>query len=169
MCTRLAPEIFSAVYASDLGRAHRTASLIANGRAITTTPALRERSFGEGEGLTYPALEAKYPGAFSRERMLDADYRIEGGESRRDLALRIEAELVRITQVHANERVLVVTHGGVLAAVWRFLHGHPPSSPHSVEIPNVGYNHIRYQGGAWHIMVWGDTQHLTRATLADAV
>lgn len=161
---------FAAVYSSDLGRARQTATLIApSGQTVMTTPALRERCFGEGEGCTYPELEERFPGAFSREKALEADYRIAGGESRRDLASRIEAELHRIAVEHADSRVLVVTHGGVLAAVWRFVHGHPPSSPHSVDIPNVGYNLIRRVDDAWQIVIWGDIEHLNNVTRAEAV
>ena len=57
----------SAVYSSDLQRAHRTAQTIASLQSRAPRPAvrehrgLRERGFGHFEGLTFAQIEARWP------------------------------------------------------------------------------------------------------------
>jgi probable phosphoglycerate mutase len=59
----LAGEALDAVYASDLQRAVDTAQAIAAqaGLAVQTDAALRERGFGEFEGLTWAEVEQLHP------------------------------------------------------------------------------------------------------------
>lgn len=170
LAARLTGESFAAVYASDLGRAQHTAEILACGRwPIHLREALRERSFGVGEGLTYAEMEARYPLAFSRVNTMDPDYRMPQGESRADLHNRVCAAFGAMALAHPAARVLVVSHGGVLAAVYRWIKGMSIASPQAVEIPNVGYNRLRHADGAWSIAVWADVTHLAAATYADAV
>ena len=64
LATRLRPLRFSAAYASDLRRVTETAAAILYGRdlPLVPSPALREKCFGEWEGMTFAELEARYPG-----------------------------------------------------------------------------------------------------------
>ena len=52
-----------AVYASDLSRAHATASAIAQAlqQSVTAHPGLRERHFGEFQGRTFAEIEVELP------------------------------------------------------------------------------------------------------------
>jgi 2,3-bisphosphoglycerate-dependent phosphoglycerate mutase len=162
---------FDAAYSSDSPRAALTAArLVPNGPAVRTNAALRERGYGVGEGLTHAEIESQFPGAFSRERVLDPDYRIPGGESRRQLRERVIGFFESTLRQHgANEHVLMVTHGGVLAALWRFVHGLGDDAPHAVDIPNVGYNAIEWRAESVRLVQWGDISHLHQATYADAL
>src|SRR5438874_632138 len=56
----------TAIFSSDLPRAVETARPIseATGIAVSTTPALRERSVGVLTGLTFAEAEARHPEAF---------------------------------------------------------------------------------------------------------
>src|SRR5258705_7413049 len=83
--SRLAGERIDAIVSSDLGRAMDTAARIAMrcGRPVAGDARLRERCFGQGEGLTYDEAGVRYPDAFSRQRETDPDFAIPGGESRR--------------------------------------------------------------------------------------
>ena len=60
---RLGKASFSRLYSSDLGRAHKTAAIIAQrtGHSIKTDLRLRERSLGVSEGLTTPEIQTRYP------------------------------------------------------------------------------------------------------------
>ena len=64
---------------------------------------------------------------------------------------------------HAGKRVLVVTHGGVLGVIYRWLNNLPVGAQR-IAIPNVGYNRLSTWPGGWKIEVWGDTSHLTVGT-----
>ncbi len=171
MGRRLARESIDAVIASDLGRAHHTAAILCQHvpLAINAEPRLRERAFGVGEGLTYAEIDERFPEMFSRVRQTDPDFAAPGGESRRQFHERIVEGLIDLSQQHIGRRILLVTHGGVLAAIYRWLNNLPISSPHTIEIPNVGYNELSYVQGQWQIDVWADVSHLAAPTHNDRV
>jgi probable phosphoglycerate mutase len=159
---RLQSESINHLIASDLPRAQHTAGILneALNLPIGHEPALRERCYGVGEGRTYAELDAVHPELFSRTRSTDPDFSMAGGESRRQFQRRITSVLARIVDEYAGKRILVVTHGGVLGVVYRWLNDLPIASAHKVEIPNVAYNRIAFDDGAWTIEVWADSSHL---------
>jgi 2,3-bisphosphoglycerate-dependent phosphoglycerate mutase len=157
----LANEPINVVLASDLPRAARTATMIAEpiGQQIVFDVRLRERAFGVAEGKTYEEIDRDHPEMFSRVRETDPDFSAPGGESRNQFHARVTTTLRDIAAAHAGKRILVVTHGGAIAAVYRWLNGLPVSSPHKIEIPNVAYNRINAGVSPWSIEVWGDINH----------
>jgi probable phosphoglycerate mutase len=162
IAARLAAGRFDALVSSDLGRARDTAAAIA---ARTGLPALedarlRERNFGVGEGLTYGELDRRFPEVFARVRETDPDYRIPGGESRREFHDRVVGAFTSLAGRHDGARIVVVTHGGVLAIAYRHVHGLGIAAPHAIPIVNASLNILRFEAGAWHEVLWGDTAHL---------
>ena len=166
---RLRAETFDHVVASDLMRVRHTADILTAGMSIPVQPepALRERCYGAGEGRTYAELDATHPELFSRARATDPDFAMDGGESRRQFHTRITGALARIAGEHAGKRVLVVTHGGVLGIIYRWLNGLPIASAHKVDIPNAAYNRAAFDDESWTLDVWADTSHLTVKTFED--
>ena len=162
---RLAAEPFDALLSSDLGRALQTAGRIAarTGHAVIPDPRLRERNFGVGEGLTYAEIDARYPGAFSRTQEMDPDYRVPQGETRREFHTRIMHAFEAIAAEHDGERVCVVAHGGVLAAIYRVIHDIPVAQPHTIPISNAAYNAITFEADRWSLEAWDDVDHLPAA------
>jgi 2,3-bisphosphoglycerate-dependent phosphoglycerate mutase len=162
---RLAREPIDVLVSSDLGRAWRTAAVIASrtGHEVVADARLRERSFGVGEGLTYGEIDVLFPDAFSRIRETDPDFVIPGGESRRQLFERVRAAFESLARTHAGRRVAVVSHGGVLASLYRHIHAIPVAAPRQIPIPNASYNALRHDAGAWTVEVWADTAHLPAA------
>lgn len=59
----LAGQSFSALYCSDLGRAHETARWIAEALGLDPVPleSLRERHYGAFQGLTYDEARTRFP------------------------------------------------------------------------------------------------------------
>ena len=167
----LMTEAIDHVVSSDLLRAKRTAQLIAThtGHCVVFDARLRERAFGIAEGKTYAEIDRDHPQMFSRTRETDPDYTATDGESRNQFHQRIVGTLQSITAEHAGKRILVVSHGGVLAAVYRWLNKLPVSSPHKIDITNDAYNRVNAAGSIWKIEVWGDTSHLDIATHNDRV
>ena len=116
---RLQPGAHDAVYTSDLQRAHTTAAALASAFAIPCIkrPALREIRFGLWEGLTWNEIEAQ-----------DRDYAVRwlkefpylgtpGGESFADFETRVREEVDYLLHQGDHQRILVVTHAGVLRSV----------------------------------------------------
>ncbi len=159
---RLRIEKFDAMVASDLGRTRHTAEILNRPLQLPLRfdVGLRERCFGVGEGRVYAELDAEYPELFSRVRETDPHYAIPGAETRAEFHQRTTTALQAIADDHRGQRVLVVTHGGVLGAVYRWLNGLPIASPHLIDIPNLGYNRILVSGNDWKIDTWGDISHL---------
>jgi probable phosphoglycerate mutase len=92
--------------------------------SITTDDRLKEINIGVFQGTLAAELADNFPEEAARWRTQDPDYRIPGGESRRDLMLRAEAAF---RDIHAagHRQVVVVAHGGVLAAALKALIGVP--------------------------------------------
>ena len=168
---QLAEDRFDHLLASDLGRAHRTALFIAAhlDQKITLHVGLRERGFGIAEGKTYTEIDRDHPEMFSRVRETDPDYAAPGGESRRQFHSRVMATLNSLAQEHAGRKLLLVTHGGVLAAIYRSLNGLPIASQHQIEIPNAAYNRISCIDSVWRVDVWAGTEHLGERTDNDRI
>lgn len=162
LARRLARESFDRLFSSDLGRARETARIIGarTGHAVWVDPRLRERAFGVAEGLTYGELDHQFPDAFSKVRETDPDFVIPGGESRRQHYERVGGAFESLSREHAGLRLAVVCHGGVLAALYRRIHALGIATPRPIPIPNASFNAIRFDGAAWTVEAWGDTDHL---------
>lgn len=100
---------WNGIYCSDLQRAAKTAEVLADrlGIPVIQDTRLRERSFGEAEGTTLPERLAKW-GEDWRRLVPDQ----ENDDSVRERGFAFIREL---TDKHAGEAWLVVTHGSFLA------------------------------------------------------
>ncbi len=168
---RLSDLPFDALYSSDLGRAHHTAAVIAQHveMPVQLESRFRERGFGVAEGKTYEEIDRDFPEMFSRVRDTDPDYAAPGGESRRQFSERVSTVLADYAHQHSGKTILVVTHGGVLAAAYRWLSGLPIASPHKIDIPNAAFNQLSFDQRVWQIETWGDVSHLTKRTDSDPI
>ena len=167
---RLTREPFAHLYSSDLGRALQTVQPIADrsGRPVHTDTRLRERDLGVFQGLTGPECERRFPEHYARFRARDPDHVIPGGESARRVYERVSAVFTALAREHTDVRVVVVTHGGVLDALYRFVQGIPLDRHRDFPIFNASLNTVRCADGQWSLERWGDISHLTRdATLDD--
>jgi 2,3-bisphosphoglycerate-dependent phosphoglycerate mutase len=166
---RLVREPFSQLYSSDLGRALQTAQPIADrsGRRVVPDARLRERNLGVFQGLTGAECERRSPGHYARFKLRDADHVIPEGESVRQVYERVSAVFADLARKHSGEHAVVVTHGGVLDALYRLVNGLPLDQPRDFPIFNASLNVVRYEGGRWSIMLWGDISHLTRDAALD--
>lgn len=149
---------FDACYASDLLRTRETAALIAQALRleVTQTAALRERHYGLFQGLTYEEAAQTHPALYARFEARDPDFAFPGhGESLRSVAGRIGALLHELAERHAGQRLLLVTHGGVLDIVHRLASGKPLEARRDFAIPNAALNWLRHAPAqGWQIDAW---------------
>ena len=103
------------VWASDLERAHHTATILAApfGLAVVPDARLRERDAGEWTGLTRAEIDERYPGALEERR------RPPGFESHDELVPRALAALRELAATLDSGTAIAVTHGGVILAIER--------------------------------------------------
>jgi probable phosphoglycerate mutase len=159
---RLAGENVSALYSSDLGRARQTAEAIASRtrHAIVHHVGLRERHLGLFQGHIIQQAREQWPEEYRRLRSGQADYTPPGGESQRALSDRVVAAVTEIAGRHPGETLAVVTHGGVLTALFRHVLGLPLDAPRRFARSNASWNVFTLSDAKWVMETWGDTSHL---------
>lgn len=172
---RLKRERFTAIYASDLQRAWDTAQAIGQATLAERSDApqpvadrrLREMDFGEWEGKTSAEIAASHPEAHARSKHRDADFRIPGGESFRDLYERTVDAVTSLVDAHPGGTLCVVAHGGILDMMYRHTHAIALDQPRVFSLYNAAYNCLEHEGGRFRLEVWGEVAHLD--ALSDAV
>jgi probable phosphoglycerate mutase len=159
---RLAHYSFTSLYSSDLGRAYLTAKFIAdfNGHDILVDKRLRERNLGIFQGLKSEEIQKAYPEEYRQHRTRGPDYIIPQGESARQQAQRNIICLEEFAKKHLGEAIVVVTHGGVLNALFRHTLSIPLEAPRRFEFMNASINVFYYEKGCWMLETWGDISHL---------
>ncbi|KZT15573.1 phosphoglycerate mutase [Acidovorax sp. GW101-3H11] len=165
----LADEPITAIYTSDLKRAHATAQAVARstGAPLTTHTGLRERSFGHFQGRTFAEIEAELPEDAYRWRKRDPHYAPEGGESLVTLRERIERTVAQLAQQHLDEQVVMVAHGGVLDVLYRLATRQDIQAPRTWQLSNAAINRLLWTPDGLSLVGWADTQHLDNNALRD--
>jgi len=169
LAARLAGERIDAIVASDLGRTRDTAAPIAArlGLPLALDAGLRERGYGELEGMTWREIERARPRDYHRIAARDQEYLVPGGESGAQFRDRVVSAFEHLARRHVGATVAAVTHGGVLGVVYRHAKDIPFEMPRTFTVPNAAVNRLRIGGRRWHIEVWGDTGHLPGGALDD--
>lgn len=120
----------AALYCSPFLRARETARLIgeALGLAPSVVRELYEQSFGELRGRPYADYFTTIEDVEGADRWSTA---APGGESLRQVAARVGPAVDRLAVRHRGEEVVVVSHGGVMAALRAHAVGHFRELPQS--------------------------------------
>jgi len=150
------------IYTSDLSRARAVAELAAKkmGIPFITAPELRERNFGEWEGLTNDEVRQRYPIGAKSHKEDPANFRPPGGESRADVCQRIAAFVDLLLQKHPGKKVLICTHGGpIKAAVCHALRCEPEAWLR-FDISNASITIIEQREGRLYLTAINEACHL---------
>jgi len=167
---RLSRIPLAAVYSSDLSRAAQTAAPTAArlGLTVLTVPELREKGFGEWEGLTQADLERDYPELWHRYHVLrDLDALVPGGETWPQVQERLSAALGRILAAHPgpDEAVLLVGHGGSGRMVILEALQAPLPTLLRLHLDNASLSRLDFRGsGDSRVILLNDTSHLEGLT-----
>jgi Fructose-2,6-bisphosphatase len=111
---------FEAIYSSDLKRAAQTAAEAAQllHLPVITDPRLREICQGEWEGLTLAQVRQHYEFDPATDNESPETSRAPGGESAIEVANRMSAAADEIVAKYPSGRVLLVSHGFAVAALY---------------------------------------------------
>jgi 2,3-bisphosphoglycerate-dependent phosphoglycerate mutase len=163
----LADERLDAVYSSDLGRAWQTAQALAAaaGVALHADVRLRERGFGVFEGLTFSEIEQRFAPQAQRWRSRDADFGPDGGETLAGFVERAVDAVASIAVRHRGHHIAVVTHGGVLDALYRAASRIPIDAPRTWKVGNARINRLLHGEQGFMLVGWNDHQHLQESVL----
>jgi 2,3-bisphosphoglycerate-dependent phosphoglycerate mutase len=159
---RLAREPIRALYSSDLARAFETAAIIGAplGLTVVASPQLRERRYGEWEGLTSAEIQAHYPEQFAIWRARSTDFAPPQGETRNEILTRALAELQTIARRHVREMVVVVSHGGLCYVLINHILGSVDGDRREFTIGNASIHTLDVTGDQWSVISMNETAHL---------
>ena len=134
-CGILRKDYWDLVISSDLTRTIQTARGIAEylNVPIITMQNLRERNYGELEGLLKDEINSKYP-------QLNYLSTIPGGESYKSFYKRVIRGFQDIVNCYGDYRLIIVTHNGVLQIMATCL-------GISGEWDNLSYAEVMYENG----------------------
>lgn len=107
------------IYTSDLRRAWETAHLIAERLTapVEVMPELRERCWGNWQGLTEAEIATCYPEEFASYREDPLHYAPPGAETITQFWNRVAKAFAYLRTVHTQGQVIVVAHGGSLRII----------------------------------------------------
>ena len=161
----LGDEDLQAIYSSDLARARDTAAPLAalHGLPVGIDEGLRERGFGDFEGLSFAQIEARWPDQALAWRRRDPAFGPRGGEVLRDFCERVVAALTRLALAHRGQGIAVVTHGGVLDVLYREATRITLEAPRTWQVANAGINRLLHTDGGLMLVGWADVGHLDDA------
>ncbi|PUU74421.1 6-phosphofructo-2-kinase-domain-containing protein [Tuber borchii] len=94
--------------------------------------ALDELDAGVCDGLTYEEIEKKYPEDFRARDDDKYNYRYQGGESYRDVVIRLEPIIM---EMERGSDIMVVTHQAILRCIYAYFMNVPQDQSPWMEIP----------------------------------
>ncbi|KAK9493593.1 6-phosphofructo-2-kinase-domain-containing protein [Lipomyces doorenjongii] len=103
------------VWTSTLKRTQQTAKYLPYRQL--TWKALDELDAGQCDGLTYEEIESRYPDDFAARDENKYEYRYPGGESYRDVVVRLEPIIMELER---QENIMIVTHQAVLRCIYAY-------------------------------------------------
>lgn len=162
----LASEKFNGIYSSDLPRAIETATPLAKltGTPLETTEALRERSVGVMEGLTFEEAAEQHPEQYQALLRRDFEHVLLGGESYRQMLDRASRKLDEVIEQNRGGRIVVFTHTGTICILILHLMGAldaPELKPVWIATANCGIARFDLRtDGFVRVLVINDTRHL---------
>lgn len=168
LAQRLADERFIVdhTYSSDLLRAWDTAQIAAQrlGLAVQPLPTLREIDVGAWSGLTRSEIVERWPGAFVTLHSAP------DGEGRDAFWQRVADTVLQLAEQHNGERVLLVTHGGVIRALLgQICAWQNEPDVHIPPIGNTSLTEVQLHDGRWHIERISDGAHLGSDLVQDVM
>jgi alpha-ribazole phosphatase/probable phosphoglycerate mutase len=154
---------FTCVYSSPLQRALQTAQPIVK---ATRAPhviydGLREIHCGALEGLEVTEARRRFPRVWDANlEQVDPDFRWPGGESYREFRARCLATIATIAKHHPGQRVIVVTHAGVVSQLMGYLLGASAARWEPYRPRNATISEIEWREGGGRVVKFDDEHHL---------
>ena len=159
---RMKKESIDHFYTSDLERAQHTSRLVGEPSGWLAEPmeSLRERDLGVLEGLTTDEMIDKFPNQYKSFRNDGSDYQVPHGESFRQFYERCSQALEEVSFRHSGKRIGLVTHGGFLGAIFRYVLKIPLDAERNYVLLNCSVNRLEKTDKGWNLISWGDVAHL---------
>ncbi len=154
---------FDHIYSSDSLRARQTAEAITqySGHTLQFDQRIREKNLGVFEGLTSTEAKERHPEIYRLFKTAGANYVIDEGESTQQLLERALEFIEEIRLRHPQERVVMVTHGGVVRVLMKHALGLSIDAPTRFIIKNTGIFGLIWNEN-WLVTQMGGVSHLEK-------
>jgi len=155
-------EKIDAVYASTLRRAIETAEAIAapHNLKVQTAPELNERCYGVLEGMSIKEMKEKFPDEFEEGLEWEIFSRPPKGEHFWDVQSRAVPFILNLAKKHANQTIIVVSHGDTNRVILASLLGLKGAAKYTIKQSNICINEIVFEGNKIRVHRLNDTSHL---------
>ena len=155
----------SGIFTSALQRSRQTAQKIAAGNGHGTNPVieegLAEMYLGAWEGLTPDEVDARFDSAYQRWRMQPSSVAIPGAEPLSAFRERVHRTLTKIVSGIDEGEYVIVSHGGVIAAVLADVLGADYDRViRRLRLDNAGVTAVEFGTGLPHVLWINSTVHL---------
>lgn len=159
---RMMNERLDFFYSSDLERARHTSRLVGepSGWEAEFLESLRERDLGLLEGLTTEEMLENHPDEYRSFRNDGPEYQVPGGESFRQFYYRCSDALEDLVNRNPGKKIGLVTHGGFLGAIFRYVLNIPLDAERNFLLLNCSINRLEKTESRWNLVSWGDIAHL---------
>lgn len=160
LADHLAGREITAVYSSDLSRAHVTATRVAEAYGLTVKldERWRELHLGVLQGLLTNEINSQYAEVALGMRENYLDYPIPQGETRRAMQTRAYEAYAEIIANEAGPEIAIVSHGGTIRALLMKLFG---DSVLQKSVRNTSISTIETDGTTHNLLETAVTPHLT--------
>lgn len=154
---------FDHIYSSDSLRTSQTAEAITqySGHTLQFDQRIREKNLGVFEGLTSTEAKERHPEVYRLFKTAGANYVIDEGESTQQLLERALEFIEEIRLRHPQERVVMVTHGGVVRVLMKHALGLSIDAPTRFIIKNTGIFGLIWNEN-WLVTQMGGVSHLEK-------
>ncbi|RZO41567.1 MAG: histidine phosphatase family protein [Proteobacteria bacterium] len=154
---------FDHIYSSDSLRTRQTAEAITqySGHTLQFDQRIREKNLGVFEGLTSTEAKERHPEIYRLFKTAGANYVIDEGESTQQLLERALEFIEEIRLRHPQERVVMVTHGGVVRVLMKHALGLSIDAPTRFIIKNTGIFGLIWNEN-WLVTQMGGVYHLEK-------
>ncbi len=161
LADRLASWPFEIIYSSPLDRAMYTSQVIARARNIDVIalPELQEINFGTWEGHSIKALQTEQRELFSKWRADPFFNMPPGAETWEKLYNRLSRAVKTILDGQ-QKNIIVISHGGIMRALYSVLLGFNPHKVWNNEISNCGMSGIEMRSGRPWLIFANDDLHI---------
>ncbi len=153
----------TAVYSSNLKRAHETAKEIAkhHNLSVRVDPGLQEMNQGDLEGLTFPAIRERYVEVLKNWRESPETLRLPNGESLIEVQQRAWEAFEKVHKLHLGETVVAVSHNLTIITLLCKITGVGLKGFRDFDIHATSKNVIVSEDGLVRVDVINDISHLS--------
>ncbi len=154
---------FSAIYSSPSIRSYKTAKILIEHREkdIFQSDLLREIDFGSWEGRTINDIQVNDTELFFIYKNMPSAFRAPGGETFGEVQERAFKFIDSISEKHFGQKILTVTHGGLIRTVLTKLKGFSLDEVWNIEaLENTSITLIRADNSSVELVYENRKDHL---------